>query len=352
MLHQISLKAIDLLKSLIETESYSGEEAQSALLVDNCLREFDIVTHRSNNNIWATNRYFDPNRPSILLNSHHDTVRPNEAYTRPPLVAQVEEGKLYGLGSNDAGGCLVSLLAAFVIFHKRRALKYNLVFAATGEEENGGSNGLQSLIPKLPPLDFAIVSEPTQMQMAIAERGLLVIDAYAHGQAGHAAHGTTDNAIYKALKDIQTLQHYEFPKTSPLLGNVSINVTQISAGAQHNVVPGSCHFVIDIRVNDCYELEEVFNQLDSHTLSTLKPRSFRNKPSCISPTHPLVVVGKRLGHPCFGSPTLSDQAVLTCPSVKMGPGDSGRSHQADEYIYLNEIEEGITGFVKLLEEII
>lgn len=352
MLHKVSAKAIALLKSLIETPSYSGEEEPTANLIEQCLREFDIITHRQNNNIWATNKHFDPLLPSILLNSHHDTVRPNKGYTRAPFLPEVENGKLYGLGSNDAGGCLVSLLAAFVVFHKNNPLKYNLVFAATAEEENGGTKGLGSLLGQLPALDFAIVSEPTQMQMAIAEKGLLVIDAYAQGRAGHAAHKNTDNAIYKAVKDIETLQHCVFPKISDTLGKTTLNVTQINAGTQHNVVPGSCHFVIDVRVNECYQLKEVFALLEAQTQSTLQARSFRNQPSSIPPTHPIVEAGKRLGLESYGSPTLSDQAVLTCPSIKIGPGDSRRSHQADEYIYLSEIEEGITGFIKLLEEII
>ena len=199
MLHTVSLKAIDLLKSLIETPSYSGQEEQSAALIEQWLKAFDVVTHRIKNNIWATNKYFNPNKPSILLNSHHDTVRPNSAYTRPPFSAQIEEGKLFGLGSNDAGGCLVSLLATFVMFHKREQLKYNLVLAASAEEENGGSNGLESLLPRLPTIDFAIVSEPTGMQMAIAEKGLLVIDADAQGLAGHAAHKNSENAILHYL---------------------------------------------------------------------------------------------------------------------------------------------------------
>jgi len=352
MLHTVSLKAIDLLKSLIETPSYSGQEEQSAALIEQWLKAFDVVTHRIKNNIWATNKYFNPNKPSILLNSHHDTVRPNSAYTRPPFSAQIEEGKLFGLGSNDAGGCLVSLLATFVMFHKREQLKYNLVLAASAEEENGGSNGLESLLPRLPTIDFAIVSEPTGMQMAIAEKGLLVIDADAQGLAGHAAHKNSENAIYKAIKDIEWLRQCAFPLSSETLNEVSISITQIEAGSQHNVVPGNCHFVVDVRVNELYSLEDVFHYLDTHTQSTFKARSFRNTPSSISPSHPIVVAGKRLGLSCFGSSTLSDQVLLTCSSIKIGPGESKRSHQADEYIYLSEVDEGITGFIKLLEEII
>lgn len=345
-------RAFDLLKLLIETQSFSGEESPTAALIMNWLEEQGVTTSLSHNNIWAVNQYFDPDKPTILLNSHHDTVQPNKGYTRDPFKAQIEDGKLFGLGSNDAGAPLVSLLSTFVHFYDKKDLKFNLLVAATGEEESSGPNGLNSLLQELPELNFAIVGEPTQMQMAIAEKGLLVLDGYAPGIAGHAAHENTDNAIYNALDDINWIRKYTFPNESSLLGKVKMNVTQIDAGSAHNVVPAVCHFVVDIRVNEHYQNKEIFEFIQQHTQSKMVARSFHLNPSFIDPEHPVVKAGIKWGRETYGSPTLSDQSVLSCPSLKMGPGDSRRSHQADEFIFLKELEEGIDLYIKILNEIL
>ena len=351
-LKELQTKALALLTSLIETPSFSGEEEKVSALVQKYLESFGIEFNRSGNNVWAVNRYYDAAKPTVLLNSHLDTVKPNKGYTRNPFLPQTEDGKLYGLGSNDAGGPLVSLLSTFVYFYEHENLNYNLLIAATGEEESSGPNGLNSLLKELPPIDFAVVGEPTGMQMAIAEKGLLVIDAYAPGKAGHAAHENTENAIYNALDDISLLRKYAFKKTSTLLGKVKITVTQIEAGEQHNVVPASCHFVIDARVNEKYTNQEVFEILDKQTKSKMVARSFNLGSSFIDAHHPLVKAGVKQGRETYGSPTLSDQSVLHCPSLKMGPGDSRRSHSADEFIYLEELNEGIELFIQIFSEIL
>lgn len=345
-------KAIDLLKKLIQTSSFSGEEDKTAGLITSWLTQLEINCNRSNNNVWAVNKHFDDSKPSVLINSHHDTVKPNKGYMNDPFDAFEKDGKLYGLGSNDAGGSLVSLMALFVHFYDNKELKYNLILAATAEEENSGDNGLRSIISELPVIDFAVVGEPTEMNLAIAEKGLLVLDGYAPGVAGHAAHENTENAIYNSLEDINWLSSYEFPKTSDALGKVKMSVTQIQAGEQHNVVPASCHFVIDIRVNDAYQNEEVFKIVDAHTKSKIVPRSFRLNSSSIPINHPIVQSGISLGRETYGSPTLSDQAILNCPSLKLGPGMSTRSHSADEFIFLKEIEEGIDLYIKIFANIL
>lgn len=268
-LKNLQEKAIQLLQNLISTQSFSSEEEGTAILISEYLKNYEIDFQRSNNNIWAKNLFFDENKPTILLNSHHDTVKPNQGYTRNPFEASIEDGKLFGLGSNDAGGSLVALLATFVFFYKKENLNYNLLIAATAEEESSGQNSLRGLLKELPKIDFAIVGEPTHMQIAIAEKGLLVVDGYAQGIAGHAAHENTKNAIYEALEDIFWLKNYEFPKKSPLLGKVKISVTQINAGEQHNVVPASCHFVIDIRFNELYTNREILEFLNQNTKSNL-----------------------------------------------------------------------------------
>jgi acetylornithine deacetylase len=349
---ELQNNAVSLLKEMIRTPSFSGEEEKVSLLIQNYLSEAGFDFSVLKNNIRAKNRYYDATKPVILLNSHLDTVKPNKGYTRNPFEPQVENGRLYGLGSNDAGGPLVSLMSTFLYFYDRKDLKYNLIFAATAEEESSGPNGLNSLVPHLPAIDFALVGEPTGMQMAIAEKGLLVIDGYAPGKAGHAAHENNENAIYNALKDIEVLRHIDFEKVSPLLGKVKVTVTQIEAGQQHNVVPASCHFVIDVRVNEKYTNREVFEILDSHTKSKLVARSFHLNSSSISPEHPFVQAGLSLGRKTYGSPTLSDQSVLSCPSLKMGPGDSKRSHQADEFITIDELQEGIEIFIRIFEKIL
>lgn len=345
-------KAIALLKKLIQTPSFSGEENETARLIEEWLTDWKIDWKRENNNIWAHNRYFDSSKPSILLNSHHDTVKPNKGYTYNPFEAVEEEGKLYGLGSNDAGGCLVSLMALFVYFYEKSDLNYNLILATTAEEESSGIKGLKSLIKLLPAIDFAVVGEPTQMQLAIAEKGLLVIEGCATGISGHAAHTNTVNALYNAIDDINWIRMYEFPKISDVLGKVKMSVTQLKAGDQHNVVPATCNFVIDVRVNECYTNKEVFEIIDKNTKSNLIPRSLHLNASSIPINHPFVQAGLKLGRTTYGSPTSSDQVHLTCPSVKLGPGDSTRSHSADEYIFLKEIEEGIDLYINLFNEIL
>ena len=344
--------AIDLLKELIQISSFSKEEDQTADLIAKWLEEKGVTVQRANNNVWAFNQYFDSSKPTILLNSHHDTVKPNKAYTRNPFEAKIENGKLFGLGSNDAGASLVSLLSLFIHFYKRKNLPYNLVIAATAEEENSGSLGLESILKKLPPIDFAVVGEPTEMNLAIAEKGLLVIDGYAEGISGHAAHNNTVNAIYNAIEDIEWIRNYQFPKTSELLGPIKMSVTQINAGEQHNVVPAECHFVVDVRINEKYTNREIFDFINQHTKSKVVARSFRLNSSGIPLEHPMVQAGLKLGRTTYGSPTLSDQAVLTCPSLKMGPGISTRSHQADEFVLLSEIEEGIKIYIQLFEKIL
>lgn len=349
---QASKDAIQLLQELISRPSLSGDEKATADLIENWMLSKGISAQREQNNVWARNLHFNPALATILLNSHHDTVKANSAYTRDPFDPAIEGDQLFGLGSNDAGGPLVSLLQVFAHFYDRDDLNYNLIIAATAEEENSGPKGLNSLLSHLGTIDFAIVGEPTEMKMAIAEKGLLVIDGQAQGIAGHAAHENTLNAIYEAMADIEWIKSYQFPLKSDFLGPVKMSVTQIQAGSQHNVVPSSCDFVIDVRINEHYSPESAFEIIDQNTRSRLKPRSFRNNSSSIALEHPLVQAGLKLGIEYYGSPTLSDQAVLSCPSLKMGPGKSTRSHQANEYILLSEIEEAIKIYIQLLESIL
>ncbi|UFH56018.1 M20 family metallo-hydrolase [Spirosoma sp. KNUC1025] len=348
----LSADALNLLKRLIATPSFSREEEHTAELIAAFFLEKQIPFERLRYNIWAKNRHFDPAKPTILLNSHHDTVKPNKSWTLDPFNPLERDGKLFGLGSNDAGGCLVSLIATFVYFYDRPDMAYNLMLAASAEEEISGRDGLELLLPELPPISFAIVGEPTEMQLAIAEKGLLVLDCTAHGISGHAARDEGDNAIYKAIQDINWLITYQFPKVSPTLGPVKLSVTIINAGTQHNVVPDTCTFTIDARVTEQYTLEEVIETIQANIQSDVKPRSIRLKPSSIPADHPIVKAGVALGRHTYGSPTTSDQAVLNCPSLKCGPGHSGRSHSADEFIYLHEIEEGVDGYIRMLEQIL
>ena len=345
-------KAIALLKQLIGTPSLSREESDTADLIEDFLKAEGVEFNRFGNNVWAKNQNFDPAKPTLLLNSHHDTVKPNAGYTRDPFSPEVEEGRLYGLGSNDAGGCLVSLLATFLHFQGRDDLNYNLVVAASAEEEISGKEGIEKLIPELPKIDLAIVGEPTQMHMAIAEKGLMVLDCKATGKAGHAAREEGENALYKAMKDIDWFRTYSFPKVSESLGPVKMSVTVIEAGKQHNVVPDECRFVVDVRTTDAYSNLETLEIIREHVDCEVNPRSTRLNPSGISADHPLVKAGLALGRSTYGSPTLSDQALMPFPSLKMGPGDSARSHTPDEYIYLSEIEEGIKIYIELLIELL
>ena len=344
-------EAISLLKALIQIPSFSKEEHKTAGCISDYLGNHKVKTHRQGNNIWAQNDHFDPTKPTLLLNSHHDTVKPNQGYTKDPFSAVVEDEKLYGLGSNDAGGALVSLLSTFLHFKTRDNLNFNVVFAATAEEEISGKDGIESILSRLDKIDLAIVGEPTQMNLAVAEKGLMVLDCVARGQAGHAARDEGENAIYKALEDIQWFKEYTFQKVSGTLGQVKMTVSQVNAGSQHNVVPDRCHFVVDTRVTDAYTLEDVLEIVRSHTQCEIVPRSVRLQPSGIAPSHPIVKVADKLKIKKFGSPTLSDQALMPFPSVKIGPGDSARSHTADEFIYLQEIIEGIDGYIAVLEEL-
>ena len=344
--------SLDLLQKLIVLPSLSKEEALTAAVINAFLKERGVITHRKENNIWAFNKYYDSSKPTILLNSHHDTVKPNPGYTRDPFSADLEEGKLFGLGSNDAGASLVSLIACFLHFHEQENLNYNLCLAATAEEEISGKNGLELIIPELGPLEFAIVGEPTLMDLAIAERGLMVLDCVSHGKAGHAAREEGENAIYKAIKDIEWFRTYEFAKKSSLFGPIKMSVTVIEAGSQHNVVPAICKFTVDVRVTDTYKNEEVLRIIGQNVDCDIHPRSTRLKSSSISIDHPIVVAGIDLGRKTYGSPTTSDQALLDIPSLKMGPGDSARSHMADEFIYVNEIKEGIDLYIQLISKIV
>lgn len=344
--------AIELLKDLIQTESFSKQEDETAAIIEEFFRERNIPYRRKKNNIWARNKYFDASKPTVLLNSHHDTVKPNPSWTLNPLNPLVKDGKLYGLGSNDAGGCLVSLIATFCYFYYKTDLKYNVIMAATAEEEISGREGLEMVVPELPEIEFAIVGEPTQMHLAVAEKGLLVLDCIAHGKSGHAARDEGENALYKAVKDIAWFQNYKFPKVSENLGPIKMSVTMINAGSQHNVVPDTCKFTVDIRVTEQYTLEEITDVVKKNIESEVVPRSIRLRPSSIPKEHPIVQAGISMGRNTYGSPTTSDQALLDCPSLKMGPGDSARSHTADEFIYLDEIEEGIKLYITMLGKVI
>lgn len=344
---------VELLKKLIAIPSFSKEEGKTKAAIESFFRKQNIVTHRQLNNVWAVNKYFDATKPTILLNSHHDTVKPNAGYTRDPFTAIVGDGKLYGLGSNDAGGCLVSLIAAFIYFYGKENLKYNLIIAATAEEEISGVNGIECILPSLPKVEFAIVGEPTQTNLAIAEKGLLVLDCTAHGKAGHAAREEGDNAIYKAMKAIEWFNSFKFSRISSTLGAVKMTVTSINTqNKAHNVVPDECSFVVDIRVTDMYTHEEILQTIKENIDCEVKPRSLRIRSSKIGIDHPLVQAGIKLGKTTYGSPTSSDAAFINVPVLKCGPGDSARSHTANEFIYLSEIKEGISTYIKILEQIV
>ena len=345
-------EALTLLSDLISLPSFSREEDKTADRIQAFFIQKSIPIERQGNNVWVRNKYFNPALPTILLNSHHDTVKPNPGWTKNPFSPEMEAGKLFGLGSNDAGGCLVSLLATFLYFYPQENLSYNFILAATAEEEISGVNGLEAILPILGPLDFAIVGEPTNMQLAIAEKGLLVLDCVAHGKAGHAAREEGINAIYEALSDIDWFRSFHFPKVSEYLGPVKMTVTIISAGSQHNVVPDTCKFTVDVRVTDAYTHEEVLEIVQQHVKSEVTPRSMRLRSSKIDINSPIVQAGLSLGRQVYGSPTSSDQALLKIPSLKIGPGDSARSHTADEYIYLAELKEGIAIYIQLLSSMV
>ena len=349
----LQANAIGLLKQLIATPSFSKEEDNSSALIRAFLEKNEVETEQYLYNIWAKNKYFDANKPTILLNSHHDTVKPNKGYTLDPFAAIEKDEKLFGLGSNDAGGSLVSLISTFLYFHDKENLKYNIVLAATAEEEISGHNGIEVLLPQLGKIDFAIVGEPTQMQVAVAEKGLMVLDCIANGKAGHAAREEGDNSIYKAITDIEWFNSYKFDKTSDLLGPVKMSVTVIETDNKaHNVVPAQCKYVVDCRVNELYTFEEMLDIIKANVQSEIKPRSTRLRSSSIALDHPVIQAGLKMKRSCYGSPTTSDKALMHFPSVKIGPGDSARSHTADEYIYIGEIKNGIELYIQLLNEII
>ena len=360
--HQhITNNAIDLLKKMIAIPSLSKDEKEVADLIEQYLQENEITTGRLINNVYALNKYFDPSKQSILLNSHHDTVKPAKGYTTDPFTPTETEGRLIGLGSNDAGGPLVSLIATFIHFFERNDLPFNIILAATAEEEISGTNGIELLLKDETFLEKlygseimgALVGEPTKMEMAVAERGLLVLDGTVHGKAGHAAREEGINAIYLAMQDIQAIAEMDFEKTSELLGKTTVKVTVIETDNKaHNVVPASCKFVVDVRVNEQYGFDEVLERLKANVKAELVPRSFRLRSSMIPMDHPIVKAGKNLGLAHYGSPTTSDKALMSFPALKIGPGDSARSHTADEYIYITEIENGIRGYIQLLESTI
>ena len=341
-------KYIKLLQSLISVPSPSRNEQEAAEVIRQFLIDSKVNFDSKVNNTWVRNRFWTEGLPVILLNSHIDTVKPASGYTRDPYSPDVEDGILYGLGSNDAGGSLVTLLAVFMHFNDLKDLPFNLIYAATAEEEISGTDGLASILSLLEPLSLAIVGEPTQMQMAIAEKGLMVLDCTAHGKSGHAAREEGENAIYKAIVDIEKIRKFSFEKVSAILGSVKMSVTVINAGTQHNVVPDVCTFVVDVRTNEYYSNQQAWEIIDQLIDSEVKPRSIRLNSSAIPLDHPIVQRGISLGLNYYGSPTTSDQAVIPYPSIKIGPGDSARSHTANEYISISEIEEGFRIYVDLL----
>ena len=347
-IENLTQSAIRLLERLIQTPSFSGEEEKTAQLINDWLKNHGIPCWQLGNNVIARNREFNPDKPTLLLNSHHDTVKPNKAYTRDPFEARIEDGKLFGLGSNDAGGCLVSLLAAFAHWYPQENLSHNVLLVASAEEENSGPNGLRSVLGELPEIDVAIVGEPTLLNLAIAEKGLVVFDGVVKGTPSHAAHPNPDNAIYNAIPVLEWFRDYRFPRVSEALGEVKLTVSQIHGGKQHNAVPAQVEFVLDVRVNDCYSNAEIAQALQKEAPCELQPRSLRLNSSSIDPDHDLVKAGVAMGGKTYGSPTLSDQASLECPSLKVGPGDTLRSHSADEFIFVEEIEKGIQFYTELL----
>ncbi|KLT64486.1 M20/M25/M40 family metallo-hydrolase [Pedobacter sp. BMA] len=347
-LNSLYQQSIDLLANLIATPSFSGAEDATAEIITSFLNARGVNTIRKYNNVWCYNRHLDLSKPTILLNSHHDTVRDNNQYTMDPFLPQVIDDKIFGLGSNDAGGSLVGLIATFLHYYPMEGLPFNLCLAATAEEETSGENGIRSILKDLKPIDFAIVGEPTGMQMAIAEKGSMVIDCSAKGRAGHAAREEGDNAIYHALKDIEWFKTYQFPIMDGAPVPVKMSVTEIGGGIQHNIVPVECHFTVDIRFDHNYTEKEIINTNINHTSSYFKIRTNVLKPSHIDLTHPIVRAGLSLGRTTYFSPTSSDQGWLDMPSVKMGPGNSARSHTANEYIGIDEIEEGINIYINML----
>ncbi len=341
-------EAVVLLKNMISIPSFSREEDKVADWLQRYIELQGYTVNRKGNNLWLMSPGLDPRRPTLLLNSHLDTVKPVQGWTHDAFRPVVVDERLYGLGSNDAGASVVSLLQVFFIL-SARPQSYNLIFTASAEEEISGANGIESLLPELPPIDFAIVGEPTQMHMAVAEKGLMVLDCVAYGKAGHAAHGTGENALYKAMDAIQWFRTYQFPKQTEFLGPVKMTVTQINAGTQHNVVPDKCSFVVDVRSNEMYSNQELLALIQQTVDCEITARSTRLSSTATPLDHPIVKQAERINRRLYGSPTISDQALMPFPSVKMGPGESARSHTANEYIRLPEIEEAIKVYVELLD---
>ena len=344
--------AINLLKDLISIQSFSFEEDKTATKINNWLKERGVKSDRKVNNIIAYNKHYDQTKPNILLNSHHDTVEPNSAYTHDPYKPQIVNGKLYGLGSNDAGGALVSLITTFLHFYDKENLSHNIILLASAEEERSGPNGIKSIMPILPEIELAIVGEPTLMNIAVAEKGLIVFDLIVKGTSSHAAHKNLDNPIYKAIDIINKISKIKFEKKSNLLDDVKLTVTQINAGVQHNVVPAEVKLVLDARINDKYTNTEIYNVLKDELDCEVVPRNLDLNSSSIPENHKIIKAGNKLGFTKYGSPTLSDQAKIKCNSIKLGPGDSTRSHTADEFIYVDEIKNGVKKYIELIEEYI
>ncbi len=345
-----SAEAFDLLQKLIAIESFSRQEDSAADLVASFLKAKGLDVQRKGNNVWCWAAPKDETKPVILLNSHIDTVKPSNKWTYPPFTPTLKGDVLYGLGSNDAGGPLVSLLATFLAL-KNTEQSYNLIFAASAEEEISGSNGIASILEQIGTVDLGIVGEPTQMEMAIAEKGLMVLDCEAIGKSGHAAREEGINAIYKAMEDIEWFRTYQFPKTSELFGPVKMTISQIEAGTQHNVVPDSCKFVVDVRVNEKYSNQEALDHICKRVSCKVVARSTRLNSSSITLDHPIVKKGLELNRKYYGSPTTSDQALMNFTTIKIGPGDSARSHTADEYITYSEIKNGIETYIKMLDQL-
>jgi acetylornithine deacetylase len=345
---ELTERAVELLKHLIATPSVSRSEEQAANVMEQAIRDMGLEPRREANNVWVTDPNYDEKRPTLLLNAHIDTVKPVATWTRNPYCPEQEGDTLYGLGSNDCGGGLVSLLQVFGWLIQKKQ-PYNLIYLASAEEEVSGKDGISRVLPLLPKIDVAIVGEPTGMQPAIAEKGLMVLDVVAHGKSGHAARGEGVNAIYEAMEDLQFLQHHQFKKVSEFLGPTVMNVTVIHAGTQHNVVPDRCEMVVDVRTNEYYQNEFVYEFLKKKLKSEVTARSCRLHSSRIDPEHPLVKRCVEMGMVPFGSPTLSDQALMSFPSFKLGPGQSSRSHGADEFIKIPEIEHAISTYIELLD---
>ena len=340
--------AVELLKKLIATPSVSRNEKEAADIMEQTIRKYSFEPHREANNIWIIDPHYDESRPTLLLNAHIDTVKPVASWTRNPFSPDVEEGVLYGLGSNDCGGGLCSLLQIFRML-TAKPQQYNLIYLASAEEEVSGKDGITRALPLLPHIDLAIVGEPTGMNPAVAEKGLMVLDVIAHGKSGHAARNEGVNAIYEALDDMRWIRDYKFEKVSEFLGPTKMTLTVVNAGTQHNVIPDKCTMLVDIRTNEFYDNEEVYEFICQHLKSEVKAHSFRLKSSRIDPAHPLIMKCVAMGMKPFGSPTLSDQALMHFPSFKLGPGESSRSHSADEFIKISEISDAVAKYRELLD---